>query len=260
MTTLSWIAQTYGWSNHELARVLPYHHVLSIWWTVLPTAWGRSHGFAGVTNYGQLVYGGFWIKSAGLLSQHRLGSGGATLMIPSWSLKPIKLTASLPTLTLIIQPSNLPSRRKLITRSPVLDVQISRDDTGQLSFQVYRKPTHTEQYVSFSSHHPLQYKLGVIRTLSDRAATVISKEEDKQHELARLRRSLAICGYKDWAWDTVTRNKARNDQRLPRHNIQRSKGNVGVPYRRMYHIVTDHAFWVESIVTYHQIYRKKCIT
>ena len=30
--------------------------------------------------------------------------------------------------------------------------------------------------------------------------------------------------------------------------------------RRVYHIVTDHAFWVESIVTYHRIYRKKCIT
>ena len=30
--------------------------------------------------------------------------------------------------------------------------------------------------------------------------------------------------------------------------------------RRVYHIVTDHAFWVESIVTYHRIYRKQCIT
>ena len=41
-------------------------------------------------------------------------------------------------------------------------ILISRDDTRQLSFQVYRKPTHTEQYLSFSSHHPLQHKLGVI--------------------------------------------------------------------------------------------------
>ena len=58
----------------------------------------------------------------------------------------------------------------------------------------------------------------------------MSKEEDKKHKLARVRRSLAICGYKDWAWDAATRSKARNDQRLPRHNIQRSKGNVGIPY------------------------------
>ena len=113
---------------------------------------------------------------------------------------------------------------------PVLDVLIVRDDTGQLSFQVYRKPTHTEQYLSFSSHHPLQHKLGVIRTRSDRATTIVSKEEDKQQELARVRRSLAICGYKDWAWGTVTKNKARKDHRPPRHNVQRSKGNVGIPY------------------------------
>ena len=32
-------------------------------------------------------------------------------------------------------------------------------------------------------------------------------------------------------------------------------GLTGTP--RVYHIVTDHAFWVESIVTYHRIYRKK---
>ena len=101
--------------------------------------------------------------------------------------------------------------KEVDSKIPVLDVLIVRDDTGQLSFQVYRKPTHTEQYLSFSSHHPLQHKLGVIRTLSDRATTIVSKEEDKQQELARVRRSLAICGCKDWAWDTVTRNKACKD-------------------------------------------------
>ena len=29
---------------------------------------------------------------------------------------------------------------------------------------------------------------------------------------------------------------------------------------RMYHIVTDHAFWIESIVMYHRISQKMCIT
>ena len=35
---------------------------------------------------------------------------------------------------------------------------------------------------------------------------------------------------------------------------------LNITLRRVYHIVTDHAFWVESIMTYHRIYRKKCIT
>ena len=38
------------------------------------------------------------------------------------------------------------------------------------------------------------------------------------------------------------------------------KTTIQLTCRRVYHIVTDHAFWVESIVTYHRIYRKKCIT
>ena len=31
-------------------------------------------------------------------------------------------------------------------------------------------------------------------------------------------------------------------------------------FRRVYHKVTDHVFLVESIVTYHRISRKRCIT
>ena len=34
---------------------------------------------------------------------------------------------------------------------------------------------------------------------------------------------------------------------------------LGKPYHRVYHIVMDHAFWVEFIVTYHQIQGEKCI-
>ena len=35
-----------------------------------------------------------------------------------------------------------------------------------LSIQVYRKPAHTGQYLMFNSHHRLELKLGVIRTLN----------------------------------------------------------------------------------------------
>ena len=35
--------------------------------------------------------------------------------------------------------------------------------------------------------------------------------------------------------------------------------NEMTSFRRVYHIVTDNAFRVESIVTYHQKSRQKCI-
>ena len=51
---------------------------------------------------------------------------------------------------------------------PMLDVKVKRNTNGQLSFSVYRKPTHTDHYLQFSSHQPLEHKLGVVRTLQHR--------------------------------------------------------------------------------------------
>ena len=49
-----------------------------------------------------------------------------------------------------------------------LDVTVCRQDDGQLSTKVYRKPTHTERYLSFDSHHPIAHKRAVIKSLTDR--------------------------------------------------------------------------------------------
>ena len=78
------------------------------------------------------------------------------------------------------------------------DVWVIRETDGKLSFQVYRKPTNTNQYVNFASHHSLQHKLGVIRTLVDRASSIVSKEEEHVKELNNIYRSLAVCGYSKW--------------------------------------------------------------
>ena len=46
-----------------------------------------------------------------------------------------------------------------------LDVLISRNPDGSMDTTVYRKPTHTNKYLDFSSHHPLAHKIAVVRTL-----------------------------------------------------------------------------------------------
>lgn len=46
---------------------------------------------------------------------------------------------------------------------PFLDCDVHIGVDRSLHIGVYRKPTHTDQYLLFDSHHPLEHKLGVIR-------------------------------------------------------------------------------------------------
>ena len=60
---------------------------------------------------------------------------------------------------------------------PFLDTIVKPEADGTLSINVYRNPTHTDQYLQWDSHHHLSAKFSVIHTLSHRASTVCSKPE-----------------------------------------------------------------------------------
>ena len=50
---------------------------------------------------------------------------------------------------------------------PFLDLLLKRTNSGGLKLSVYRKPTHSDQYLNFMSHHPIDHKISVVRTLID---------------------------------------------------------------------------------------------
>ena len=83
----------------------------------------------------------------------------------------------------------------------MLDVSITRDNNGALSFDVYRKPTNTNQYIPFNSHAPLSHKFATIRSLTRRAALIPSTDENKRAEEKRVMKALSINGYPKWAYD-----------------------------------------------------------
>ena len=66
---------------------------------------------------------------------------------------------------------------------PFLGTIVMPQSDGSLLTSVYRKPTHTDRYLQWNSHHHLSTNFSVINTLKHRAKTVCSnnqllKEED----------------------------------------------------------------------------------
>ena len=107
---------------------------------------------------------------------------------------------------------------------PVFDLDIKRSEDGSTKFSVYQKTTHTDQYLNFSSHHPIHQKLGVIRTLYDRAVSLTTSEEDKKAELKKINGALRLCGYLDWTFEKVLKQiNNRDDNKKKKKKDQAQK-------------------------------------
>ena len=76
-----------------------------------------------------------------------------------------------------------------------LDTESIRQDDGTIKHKVFRKATHTDQYLNFESHHILGQKLGVVKTLFDRCDSIVTTEEDRKEEKGNLCKALKNCGF-----------------------------------------------------------------
>ena len=82
----------------------------------------------------------------------------------------------------------------------MLDVAILRNPDNTHSFDVYRKPTHTN-HIPFDSHQPHSHKLSTIHALTRRASLIPSTDELKKAEMERVKEALTLNGYPKWAFD-----------------------------------------------------------
>ena len=72
---------------------------------------------------------------------------------------------------------------------------IKRDNEGRLQTKVYRKKTHTGQYLHYTSNQPEHVKIGNIKTLVRRAKIVCSTEESLTDELDYIKKTMRLNGY-----------------------------------------------------------------
>ena len=113
-----------------------------------------------------------------------------------------------------------------------------RKEDGLVKLLVYRKPTHTDQYLKFDSHHPLSHKLSVVRTLVHRCFSVVTDKEDQKSEIQHIRNALKGCGYPQY---TITKmvdqiessrkdNCKKGNVNMNRETDRKSKGSVIISY------------------------------
>jgi len=62
-----------------------------------------------------------------------------------------------------------------------------KQNSGGLKLSVYRKPTHTDQYLNFMSHHPIDHKISVVRTLLERSQNLLSEPEEKRRKISMFK-------------------------------------------------------------------------
>ena len=122
---------------------------------------------------------------------------------------------------------------------PFLDTIFKPEADGNLSITMYRKPTHTDQYLQWDSHHHLSAKFSVIQTLSHRTSTVCSKPELLQKEKEHLRKALTNCNYPKWALDKVEKRLNRSTRQVndggtnsaqPANHEVKNKEHTVIPY------------------------------
>ena len=108
---------------------------------------------------------------------------------------------------------------------PYMDVLFTRQTDGTLKRKVFQKPTHTNRYVQFDSHHPISTKRGVITGLVNRAVQVCSDQQLLNEELSRIQNVMESNGYpRGFVKRTIKRQiKKKTGVKLPKEDEKAEK-------------------------------------
>ena len=135
-----------------------------------------------------------------------------------------------------------------------LDTCVHHLPSGHIKTTVYRKPTHTDQYLNWDSNHHLDHKRSVVRTLLNRADTHITEAEDKVKEVEHVKTVLKANGYKHWALNIP--NQKNKDLREKKKREQGTSATpqppLGLPYIQGLSEELQRVFKKHDINIYHK--------
>ena len=101
---------------------------------------------------------------------------------------------------------------------PFLDTLLTRRGDGSIDTGVYRKTTHTDRYLQYSSHHTAHVKRGGASCTFHRARTVAVGENIRREE-KHLTEVLKINGYPDHIIGAAAKTRRRQPKEKPKYTI-----------------------------------------
>ncbi len=127
-----------------------------------------------------------------------------------------------------ISPSiRLTMEKEIENKLPFLDVCVVRD-RDVLKTTVYRKKTHTGQYLNFLSNHQKSVKEGVAYSLFDRAKSLCSDQDGKLEEFKKVESDLANNGYPQ---SMINKCKKPREKKSESENLDETKlAFMSIPY------------------------------
>ena len=108
-----------------------------------------------------------------------------------------------------------------------LDTTVLREPDGCLTISVYRKPTHTDQYLAYDSHHPQSVKRGIVKCLYERAKRLVTKPSVISEEKKHLSSVLVSNGYPFSFLQKLTKTGKPNNSAEPANEF---KATAVLPY------------------------------
>ena len=119
---------------------------------------------------------------------------------------------------------------------PFLDILVTLKEDGSLSTSVFRKPTHTDLYLQWDSHHTISSKYSVAGTLYHRAKTICSDQQLQKKEEDHLCQALQKCRYPIWAINRA-RIKSQNPTGRTNSNNNNQTGQKKTINKNIYMVV-----------------------
>ena len=95
----------------------------------------------------------------------------------------------------LLQHNTVHSGTHIIRLTPFLDTLVTIEPNSTFSTTVYRKPTHTDQYLHWESNHHITAKQSVYNTLAHRAKVVSSSQARLDQELQHNETALQACQF-----------------------------------------------------------------